>query len=386
MNNIIQEMLERYNCNTKEEYINAFKEVIQEITLYSLSLTDFFNKASFYGGTALRIFYNLDRFSEDLDFSLNTKDENFNIEKYFSSLTKTFETLGLDFTPMIKEKTKELNIQSTFLKGNTLKHILLVNPKNDISKHIQKNEIIKIKFEVDTNPPLGATYEYKFQTLPIPYKIKIYDESSLFAGKVHAVLCRNWKKRVKGRDLYDFEFYIKNECLLNLEHLRQRMIQTGHFKENEHLSINKVKKLLKLKFEEINFKQAKEDVLPFVNNISKLNIWNIKYFDYLVEHILSNEIEIYEKIFDTSTYGTASLLKEKLIKIISFQNKETKMNTLKDIKILFNKFIIYDNDILNFGEKPNTEESCFVIEGYNEKIYFKNSIDINKVIRVFQEK
>lgn len=306
MNNMIQEILERYNCTTKEEYISAFKEIVQEVALYSLSLTDFFNKAAFYGGTALRIFYNLDRFSEDLDFSLNIKDDNFNIEKYFSSLTKTFEIMGLNFMLIIKEKTKQSNIQSAVLKENTLEHILLVNPKDNISEHIQKNEIIKI-----------------------------YDEATLFAGKVHAVLCRNWKTRVKGRDLYDFEFYVKNGCLLNLEHLRQRMIQTGHFKENETLSIDKVKELLRLKFKEINFNQAKYDVVPFINNVSKLNVWDTKYFNYLAEHIISNEIDVYDKVFDISIYGIANVLKEELIKKILFPNKQTKANALKDIKIFF---------------------------------------------------
>lgn len=384
MNNMIQEMLGKYNCTTKEEYINAFKEIVQEVALYSLSLTDFFDKASFYGGTALRIFYNLDRFSENLDFSLNIKDDNFNIEKYFSSLTKTFEILGLNFIPQIKEKTKDSNIQSAFLKGNTLEHILLVNPKNDISKHIQKNEIIKIKFEVDTNPPEGATYEYKYQLFPLPCKIKIYDESSLFAGKVHAVLCRNWNKRIKGRDLYDFEFYIKNGCLLNLEHLKQRMLQTGHLKENDLLSIEKIKELLKLKFKEIDFEQAKDDVLPFVNNVSRLNMWNIGYFNYLADRIISNEVEIYERNFDISTYGIANLLDEKMVERISYSNKEKKTKAFNNIKLLFNKYIICDDDILNFGNKVNVEERCFVIERFSEKIYLKETVDIKKVIEVLK--
>lgn len=220
----------------------------------------------------------------------------------------------------------------------------------------------------------------------MPCKIKIYDEASLFAGKVHAVLCRNWKTRVKGRDLYDFEFYVKNGCLLNLEHLRQRMIQTGHFKENETLSIDKVKELLRLKFKEINFNQAKYDVVPFINNVSKLNVWDIKYFNYLAEHIISNEIDVYERVFDISIYGIANVLKEELIKKILFPNKQTKANALKDIKIFFNKYIIFENDILNFDNKTNVEEKCFVIEGYDEKIYLKNSVDIKKVIEVFNRK
>ena len=379
MNSIIQNMLNKYNCVTKEEYVNAFKEIVQEVALYSLSLTDFFDNVAFYGGTALRIFYNLDRFSEDLDFSLCVKDDSFLLEKYFEALTKTFEILGLNFVPQIKEKTLESNIQSAFLKGNTLEHLLLVNPKNDITEYIQKNEIIKIKFEIDTNPPVLATYEYKYSVLPIPYKIRVYDESSLFAGKVHAVLCRNWKKRIKGRDLYDFEFYIKNGCLLNIKHLEQRMIQTGHLQE-EVLTLEKVKELLKAKFKEINFEQAKNDVLPFINNSSKLNIWCLEYFNYLLEQLLDNTITIYFRDFDLSKYGKNKILKEEIIDNISLSSVNHKNSIYKGLKIKFNRYIIFDTDVFNFGNKTEKLESYYVIEGFDEIIYLKKNVDIEKVI------
>ena len=385
MNNIVQEMLDQYNCITKEQYISAFKEIVQEIALYSLSLTDFFDKAAFYGGTALRIFYNLDRFSEDLDFSLCIMDENFSLEKYFSSLSKNFEIMGLNFSPYIKEKTFDSNVQSAFLKGNTLEHILLVNPKNDIAKYIQKNETIKIKFEVDTNPPNGATYEYKYRSMPIPYKIKMYDESSLFAGKVHAVLCRNWKTRIKGRDLYDFEFYIKNGSLLNLEHLQERMIQTGHLDKNEKLSIDKVKTLLKQKFNEIDFEKAKNDVLPFIDKVEKLILWGNDYFNYLVDRLLSNLAYIYYRSYDLSIYGVASVLDENLIRVISFSSKNRKNEVYKKLKIRYSRYIIIDDEILNFGDKKNKIEKYYVIEGFKEKVYLKRNIDINDVIALLND-
>lgn len=385
MNNILQEMLNKYNCNTKEDYINSFKEIVQEIALYSLSLTDFFDNAAFYGGTALRIFYNLDRFSEDLDFSLCVNDVEFSLEKYFIELTKNFERVGLNFTPQIKEKNIESNIQSAFLKGNTLEHILLINPKTDIAKYIQKNETIKIKLEIDTNPPSGATYEYKYNNFPLPYKIKIYDESSLFAGKVHAVLCRSWKKRVKGRDLYDFEFYIKNGCLLNIEHLEKRMIQTGHWKEFEPLTLSKVKELLHNKIDEINFEKAKEDVLPFIENSFKLKMWEKTYFNYLVDQLKDNKVIVYKTLFDISKLRKAYEKKSAVICELSYSSNLHKNNKLRELKVKFNNFIVLDDSIINFGNKVVKEEIYYIIKGFSEVIYIKNNVNIDKVILLLKK-
>ena len=162
------------------------------------------------------------------------------------------------------------------------------------------------------------------------------------------------------------------------------MLQTGHLKENDLLSIEKIKELLKLKFKEIDFEQAKDDVLPFVNNVSRLNMWNIGYFNYLADRIISNEVEIYERNFDISTYGIANLLDEKMVERISYSNKEKKTKAFNNIKLLFNKYIICDDDILNFGNKVNVEERCFVIEMFSEKIYLKETVDIKKVIEVLK--
>ena len=161
MNSIINKMLEKYDISTKEKSINALKEVIQEVVLSALSTTDFFDYAAFYGGTALRIFYGLDRFSEDLDFSL-IKQEEFSISKYFDAIEQTCKMYGLDFTVEEKQKTKETMITSAFLKGNTLEHIITINPSLLNINNINKTELIKIKIEVDTNPPKGATFEYKY--------------------------------------------------------------------------------------------------------------------------------------------------------------------------------------------------------------------------------
>ena len=201
MNNIIEQMLSSYEIKNTNDEINALKEIIQELVLSGLSRGGFFNEAAFYGGTALRIFYKLDRFSEDLDFALLKPDKNFDLSKYFSYIENELKAYGLNLEISTKQKHNEANISSAFLKGDTLELILkfFPNEENHIYDRTLKN--IKIKFEIDINPPEGATYEMQYKLLPSPHEIKLYDKSSLLAGKIHAILCRNWKNRTKGRDL-----------------------------------------------------------------------------------------------------------------------------------------------------------------------------------------
>ena len=200
MNTVLEQMIEHYNPKNIDDKRNVIKEVMQEIVLCGLSKAGFFNVAAFYGGTALRIFYGLDRFSEDLDFSLLVKDKEFDLSKYFPVLKEVVSSYGLDVDVELKNKTKDSYVQSAFLKGDTIEHFLLFYP-NDLVEGVNKNEKVKIKFEIDTMPPGLATYETKYRLLPTPYGVKLYDESSLFSGKIHAVICRSWKSRVKGRDL-----------------------------------------------------------------------------------------------------------------------------------------------------------------------------------------
>ena len=206
MNTVIEEMLKSYQVDNIYDRKNAMKEIMQEIVLCGLSRAGFFKEAAFYGGTALRIFYGLDRFSEDLDFSLEQINLDFDLCSYFPVLEKEVKTFGLNVEIQEKEKTKDSNIRSAFLKGNTKEHLLLFYADERLVGTVDKNEVVKIKFEVDTNPPAFATYEHKYRLLPVPYEIRLYDMPSLFAGKIHAVICRGWQSRIKGRDLYDYIF------------------------------------------------------------------------------------------------------------------------------------------------------------------------------------
>lgn len=281
-------MVKEYHTKNNEEKRNAIKEVMQEIVLCGLSKSGFFNVAAFYGGTALRIFYGLDRFSEDLDFSLLIKDKNFDLSKYFPTLKDIVKSFGLNVEIVIKDKTKDSNVQSAFLKADTIEHFLLFYP-DELVSGINKNEKVKIKFEIDTMPPGLATYETKFRLLPTPYSIKLYDESSLFSGKIHAVICRSWKSRVKGRDLYDYVFYLARKTAFNLPHLKEKLVDSKYIDQDKNLTVDDVKEMLVQRFNEIDFNAAKEDVIPFLKDISILDLWSKEFFVSITSELHSKE-------------------------------------------------------------------------------------------------
>lgn len=279
MNSVIETMINRYNPKNNEERENAIKEIIQEIALAGLSRGGFFNKAAFYGGTCLRIFHGLNRFSEDLDFALLEKDPNFKLDDYFPSLRKEFDSYGLDMCIELKKKDESTEVQSAFLKGNTLMLMMSFFPKSEDVKRIVSNQKIKIKFEIDTDNPSGGTTEFKYRMLPAPYEVQIFDEATLFAGKIHAILCRNYKNNVKGRDFYDYLFYIGKGSKFNLKYLENKLKNTGGvIADDEVLTIEKVKDLLKTKFESVDYEAAKRDVSSFITDKDSVSIWKKELF------------------------------------------------------------------------------------------------------------
>lgn len=144
--------------------------------------------------------------------------------------------------------------------------------------YISFEKDIKIKFKMDINPPSGATYEEQYKLLPSPHQIKLYDKGSLLAGKIHAILCRGWKIRTKGRDLYDYVFFLANDTKVNIELIKNKLIESEYIKSNSLFDINILKKLLIDKFSEIDYTEAKEDVIPFIKNVDSLNIWSKDFF------------------------------------------------------------------------------------------------------------
>ena len=282
---IIQQMINKYNPRTIEDKKNAIKEVLQEVVLAGLSKTDFFTHAAFYGGTALRIFYGMDRFSEDLDFTLIVANDAFDMSKYFKPISDVVNSLGLYFEVSKKDKALNSNIDSAFIKGNTKETLITIYPSSSDSRFIIHNEKIIIKFEVDVNPPLYAHTEIKFRLLPFPYQVRVYDESSLFAGKIHAVIARSWKNRIKGRDLYDYVYYLSLETKVNLKHLEARLKKTKTIDEDIKFSRDLLIDILGKRFDQIDYDIAKSDVRPFIKDQSTLDLWSSEFFKSITKQI-----------------------------------------------------------------------------------------------------
>jgi predicted nucleotidyltransferase component of viral defense system len=222
----------------------------------------------------LRIFHGLQRFSEDMDFSLLQSDENFALENYFEPIISEFKALGKEVIIDKKAKTMQTNVESAFLKENTEIY--------DLQFTTEKR--IKIKIEVDTQPPPNFSTEYKLLLLPFSFMTRCYSLPDLYAGKMHAFLFRNWQKRVKGRDWYDFEWYVRNNINLNFTHLQKRAEQINALNEKS-FTLDIFKKMLKERIEKTNIETVKNDILPFLQNSQETEIWSTEYFLQLTKMI-----------------------------------------------------------------------------------------------------
>ena len=282
---MIKEWLEGYQPANREQAKDALREIMQEIALAGLNRAGFFERAAFYGGTALRIFYGLDSFSEDLDFSLLASDPDFSLEKYQEAIINEFAALGMRVSISEKKKTAKSTINSAFLKSETIwKELVLegIIPQSGLKEVAS----IKIKIEVDKNPPLGFSTEEKLLLQPFSFYVKCLSLPDLFAGKMHALLFRKWGTNVKGRDWYDMEWYIKKGYTLNLKHFMLRAIDSGDWNE-ETMNEEQFRKLLKEKIERVNMDFVKADISRFIKDPRVLEIWSPSYF-----HDLSAKLKI----------------------------------------------------------------------------------------------
>ena len=273
--NVFDTMLSRYEIKTNDDYRNALHEVMQQIALAGLYRGGFFDHAAFYGGTCLRIFHQLPRFSEDMDFSLLQPNKEFMLEDYFKPIINEFSALGREVVINKKVKKNESNIESAFLKDDTAIYNL----------QFRTERTVRIKLELDTDPPLGFSTESKLLLLPYSFMTRCYTLPSLYAGKMHALLFRKWSNRVKGRDWYDFEWYVKNNIALDFTHFCKRVMQFESLKE-EYLSHESFKELLKEKIIKTNMDMIRSDVKPFLKDPEGINIWSANYFLQLVDLII----------------------------------------------------------------------------------------------------
>jgi predicted nucleotidyltransferase component of viral defense system len=286
MNEAINEMLKRYSCVSSRDYENALKEIMQEIALLGLWRSKFFEKASFYGGTALRIFHGLDRFSEDLDFTLLKVEDDFKLGKYNKAVESELKSFGFDVMVETKEKMLDSNIESAFIKAGTKKQLILINVSSNETEKLHHQQLIKIKMEVDVNPAGGFKAEVNTLLQPIPFAVAMLQPPDLFAGKVHALICRNWQNRVKGRDWYDFVWSIARKTPIRLEYLKEKLLQSGIALPHDKLECKDVLDLLDKKINIVDFEQAKKDVLPFIKDTASVELWSKKFFKSLMIKII----------------------------------------------------------------------------------------------------
>jgi len=278
MNEAVARMLERYDCRSLADHLQALREILQEIALLGLWRSKFFDKAAFYGGTALRILYGLDRFSEDMDFSLLSPIANFDLSAYMAAQQKELAAFGFDVRVEQRNKSAGNRVQSAFLKANTLNQLLVIAASEDIVQAVHRGQVLKIKLEVDTDPPPEFDTHTRYVLQPIPFAVRTYVLPDLFAGKMHAVLCRKWKNRVKGRDWYDLVWYAANHPQLHLAHLEQRMRQSGDWEEKEHLAPEEFRKLLIRSIDALDVNLARKEVEPFIKNPQNLTLWSHEFF------------------------------------------------------------------------------------------------------------
>jgi len=271
MNPIYQQMLSAYDMSLEVQRRQAPYEVNQQLILAGLYRGGFFEKAAFYGGTCLRIFHGLQRFSEDMDFSLLSRDDDFDFTRYCQPVIDTFALVGREVTIQNKDKRTLGKVESAFLKDNTDVYNL----------SFQTEKTVKVKIEVDTNPPLGFHTEQKLLLMPSSFMTRCVCLPDLYAGKMHALVYRAWKTRIKGRDWYDFEHYVRHQVPLHYEHLKQRILQFN----GELLSKEDFMCKLRERLSSADIESVKQDVVPFVWNADELKIWSNDYFLQLADRI-----------------------------------------------------------------------------------------------------
>lgn len=286
MNPALEELMKRYAPRTRAEYESALREIIQELALLGLWRAKFYEHAAFYGGSALRIFHGLRRFSEDLDFSLLKPNAAFDPHPYLRGVEEELTAFGFSVEVERRAKSVETAIESAFIKGETTVNLLRIGAPPSLAGGMPPSQLVRIKMEIDTDPPPGAAFEVRTLLVPIPFQVKLYTPADLFAGKVHAVLCRKWKNRVKGRDYYDFVWHAGQGTPCHLAHLESRMRQTGHWKQQRPLAETDVRALLAERFGQVDFDAAKRDLLPFLRDSQEVELWSPVFFRQVAEGMI----------------------------------------------------------------------------------------------------
>ncbi|MBF0207968.1 MAG: nucleotidyl transferase AbiEii/AbiGii toxin family protein [Oligoflexia bacterium] len=276
-NQLTELMLKQYSMKSLRDYENALKEIIQQVTLLGLWRAKFFEHALFYGGSALRILYGLDRFSEDLDFSLIKKNPKFTLSKYKQAIIHELESFGFQVEFQTQEKKIKTPIDSAFLKANTLIHLLKIDAK--LKTH--SNASLQVKLEVDREPALGFIIENKTLISPVTFSVQTMNLPSLFSGKMHAILCRKRVRNIKGRDWYDTIWYAKQNIPMNRSYLKNKLKETSPELIKQNLSDETFQQLYLERVKSVDFEMAKKDIIPFLKTkeqLREIDFWSEKFF------------------------------------------------------------------------------------------------------------
>lgn len=279
----IGKMIEHYQ-NSKIQEQTKLREILQQTALLGLERHGIFEKAAFYGGTALRILYGLDRFSEDLDFTLLEPDQEFDFTPYLEGMRKELSSFGFEMEVIQKKKNIETSVLSAFLKMNTIQLYLAIGDEKK-SKTANHNEKVQIKIEIDTDPPPHSRVQNRLVLNPVSFYVLTLHQSDLFAGKMHAALYRAWKGRVKGRDWYDIIWYITNKIPISLTYLESCMRQANTLTPDESLDRHLLLQRISEKIDAIDWESAKADMRPFISDPERLEIWSPQYFHGALSHL-----------------------------------------------------------------------------------------------------
>jgi predicted nucleotidyltransferase component of viral defense system len=284
---IIKQRLDTYKLDLISgagpmEQENALKEILQNIALYALWRADFFEVALFQGGTSLRILHGLPRFSEDLDFMLRAPDDEFEWARYLAPLQETFEQFGLALTASSKDQM-EKRIRAALIKDDSIANQL------DLSFNDQgRARAIKIKLEIDVKPPLFSGEATTFLDFPLDHEVRHQDLASNFALKIHALLCRGF---LKGRDWYDFGWYVAKGISPNLAHLQAALHQYGPWSDQDKLVIDAswIKAALGAAIAKIDWAEAADDVRRFLRatEAKSLDLWGERFFMAKLDKLLT---------------------------------------------------------------------------------------------------
>lgn len=277
-------MIKDYDLKQDSE-INIAKEIMQKICLSALSRTDFFTKIAFIGDTCLRLFYGLDRFSEDLDFTFIKSNDNFDFSSYFNIIKSEFTSLGIEVNIAQKKKTNQSEVLDAYVSTPASTFFKALFEETKIGS-FNKNELIKVKIEVDTKLLNSQTITHKSILTPYPCNITLFDLPTIFAGKIRACLLRNRKHRVKGRDFYDYVYLLSHHVKPNMGFLKEKLINSGVIKAQDEFTIEQLKSMLYEKFKQVDFQLAKDDVIEFINDKRKIEIWSSEFFCDITEQYL----------------------------------------------------------------------------------------------------